>query len=100
MERLPRSPSRSFRVPLIALSGWMLVLPAIVFLSAVALRLAGGRGLLARTAWVVFEWTASHVTRLGAALLFVGLPGLVVILGGITLVHIWRAGSRHAPGRA
>jgi hypothetical protein len=30
------------------------------------------------------------VSRFGAALLFIRLPGLVVILGGITLVHIWR----------
>jgi len=39
-------------------------------------------------AWVVFDWAGTHVLRGGAALVFLGLPGLVL---GAGLAPLWRA---------
>jgi len=44
----------------------------------------------ARTSWIIFEWTTKHVSRLGAGTLFIGLPGLVAIVGCATLLSTWR----------
>jgi hypothetical protein len=69
----------------------LLVLPATVFLAAAALRLLQPRQYEpARTSWIIFEWTTTHTSPLGAALLFIGLPGLLVLVGAITLLRIWR----------
>jgi hypothetical protein len=75
-----------------AVGEWLLVLPATVFLAAAALRLLQPRQYQpARTSWIIFEWTTTHISPLSAALLFVGLPGLVMLVGAITLPRIWRA---------
>jgi hypothetical protein len=71
-------------------SEWLLVLPAAVFLAAAALRLLQPPQYEpARTSWLIFEWTRVHISRAGAALLFLGLPGLVVILGCTGMLRIW-----------
>jgi hypothetical protein len=73
-----------------AVSEWLLVLPATVFLAAAALRLMQPPQYEpARTSWLIFEWTTVHISRAGAAFLFLGLPGLVVILGCTALLRIW-----------
>jgi hypothetical protein len=38
----------------------------------------------------IFDWTTAHVSHLGAALLFFGLPGIVAIAGCVSLWMVWR----------
>jgi hypothetical protein len=83
--------AKPFRLSAFAIGEWLLVLPATVFLAAAALRLLQPRQYEpARTSWIIFEWTTTHISPLGAALLFIGLPGLVVLVGAVTLFRIWR----------
>jgi hypothetical protein len=78
------------RLPMLAISEWLMVLPATVFLAVAALRLLQPRQYEpAHTSWVIFEWTTTHISRLGAGMLFLGMPGLVVVAGGVTLLRIW-----------
>jgi hypothetical protein len=82
---------RLFRLPVIAVLQWLMVLPATVFLGAAALRLLQPRQYEpARTSWAILEWTANHMSRLGAGILFIGLPGLVAITGCAALIGAWR----------
>jgi hypothetical protein len=75
----------------VAICEWLLVLPATLFLAAAALRILQPRQYEpARTSWFIFEWTATHVSRLGAAILFIGMPGVVVVAGFATLLGNWR----------
>jgi hypothetical protein len=79
------------RPSVVAIFEWLMVLPATVFLAAAALRMLQPRQYEpARTSWIIFEWTATHVSRFGAAILFVGMPGAVVIAGCATLLRNWR----------
>jgi hypothetical protein len=83
--------SGPFRLSMVAIFEWLMVLPATVFLGAAALRMLQPRQYQpARTSWIIFEWTATHVSRFGAGILFVVLPGLVVIAGCATLLGNWR----------
>jgi hypothetical protein len=83
--------SKPFRLPILAISEWLLVLPASVFLVAAALRLLQPRQYQpARTGWIIFEWTATHISQLGAAVLFLGMPALVVVAGCGALLRMWR----------
>lgn len=83
--------SKPFRLPVIATGQWLMVLPAAVFLTAAALRLLQPRQFEpARTSWIIFQWTSAHISRLGAATLFIGMPGLVVIVGCAKLLQRWR----------
>jgi len=67
-----------------------MVLPALVFLMAAALRLLQPRQYEpARTSWLIFEWTTTHVSQIGAAVLFIGMPAIVVMAAGVTLLTIW-----------
>ncbi len=86
----PSSPSK---LPIVTIGEWLMILPATVLLAAAALRSLGGRGPLTRTGWFISEWVATHVSRLGAALLFIGMPAVVVIMGCATLLRIWREGK-------
>jgi hypothetical protein len=84
-------PSKSFRFPLLAISEWVMVMPATVFLAVAALRLLQPRQYQpARASWVIFEWTTTHISRLGAAMLFLAMPGLVVVAGCSALLRMWR----------
>jgi hypothetical protein len=88
-EAMKHSTSR-FTLLTFAVSEWLLVLPAAVLLAAAALRqLQPPQYEPARTSWLIFEWTTGHISRAGAALLFLGLPGLVVIMGCTALLRIW-----------
>jgi len=83
--------SRLFRLPMLAALHWLLVLPATIFLGAAALRLLQPREYEpARTSSAITEWATTHVSRLGAGILFIGLPGLVAIAGCTALIEMWR----------
>jgi len=91
MENLNKQRFGLFRLTVVAVYGWLMVLPATVFLAAAALRMLQPRQYEpARTSWILFEWTAAHVTRLEAAILFVGMPGIVFITGCAALLRRWR----------
>jgi hypothetical protein len=83
--------SKPGRLPIVATAEWLMVLPAVVFLTAAALRLLQPRQFEpAHTSWIIFDWTAAHISRLGAAMLFIGMPGIVVLAGCATLLQTWR----------
>lgn len=83
--------SKPTRLPIIAMAEWLMVLPATVFLAAAVLRLLQPRQYEpARTSWIIFERTTTHISQLSAALLFIGLPGLVVLAGFAALIRTWR----------
>src|SRR5262245_27383711 len=72
-------------------SEWLLVLPAALLLSAAALRqLAPRQFEPARTSWVIFEWTATHISRVGAAWLFLILPAAALAVGFAGIMLAWR----------
>jgi hypothetical protein len=86
--------SRLFRLPIVAFGEWLMILPATVFLGTAALRVLQPRQYEpAHTSWIIFEWTTMHITRLGAGILFIGLPGLVAIVGCATMLRTWREDS-------
>jgi len=83
--------SRLVRLPMIAAFQWLMVLPATVFLGAAALRFLQPRQYQpARASWIIVEWTTTHVSRLGAGILFIGLPSRVAIAGYALLIGTWR----------
>ena len=83
--------SKPTRLPIIAMADWLMVLPAAVFLTAAALRLLQPRQYEpAHTSWLIFDWTTTHISRLGAAVLFIGMPSIVVLAGCVTLLQTWR----------
>ena len=82
---------KPFRLSVLAIGEWLLVLPAAVFLASAALRLLQPRQYQpARASWIIFEWTTTHISRLGAAMLFIGMPGIVALAGAAILLQIWR----------
>lgn len=83
--------SKSLRLPVFALGQWLLILPATLFLAVAALRLLQPRQYEpARTSWLIFDWAMVHSTRLDAAILFLALPALLVIVGCVVLRRAWR----------
>lgn len=79
------------RLPIVAFTEWLMVLPAAVFITAAILRdLQPGQYEPARTSWVIFNWTITHISSNGAAVLFMGLPTLAIILGCAILGRTWR----------
>ena len=83
--------SKPFRLSILAMGEWLMVLPAAVFITAAALRLLQPRQYEpAHTSWIIFEWTTTHISQVGAAMLFLALPGAVVAGGCATLLRIWR----------
>src|SRR5215467_11523487 len=95
MESVEKSGAGRFVLPAFAALEWLLVLPAVVFLFAAALRnLQPVEYEPARTSAALVAWTVAHVSRLGASILFLGLPGLVVLAGGGTFLRTWRADAR------
>ena len=85
------SSANRFTLLTLALSEWLLVLPAAVLLLAAALRLLAPRQFEpARTGWVIFEWATTHISHSQAGLLFIGLPGVAVVAGSVALWLAWR----------
>ena len=75
----------------VAVGEWLMVLPATVFLGAAALRMLQPRQYEpSHTSWIIFEWTTTHVSRLGAGMLFICLPAVVAIVGCAMLLWTWR----------
>ena len=44
----------------------------------------------ARTSWLIFEWATTHISHAGAAVLFLGLPGIAIVTGCVALLMVWR----------
>jgi hypothetical protein len=83
--------SNPFRLSILAIGEWFMVLPAAVFITAAALRLLQPRQYEpAHTSWIIFEWTTMHISHVGAAMLFLAMPGAVVTGGCAALLRIWR----------
>jgi hypothetical protein len=86
--------SKTFRLALVATGEWVMVLPAAVFLMAAALRfLQPSQYEPAHTSWILSQWGATHISRLGAATLFILVPSLAILLGSATLLLAWREDS-------
>src|SRR5713226_47668 len=91
MERVEKRVSGRFLLPVFAAFEWLMVLPATVFLSAAAFRwLQPVQYEPARTCAAIVAWTVAHVSQSSAAILFLGMPGSVVLAGCATLLRIWR----------
>ena len=90
MESVNKQQSFLFRLPLVAVCEWLIVLPATLLLAAAALRMLQPRQHEpARAIWILLECTAAHVTRLDAAILFLGMPGVVLVTGCAVLLREW-----------
>jgi hypothetical protein len=84
-------PASSPKLSVLAVSEWLLVLPATLLLAAAALRQLQPRQFEpARTSWGIFEWTTTHISRAGAAWLFLVLPALAAVSGCVGLMLAWR----------
>jgi hypothetical protein len=91
MESVDKPGSGRFVLPVFTTFEWLMVLPATVFLAAAAFRgLQPVQYEPARTCAAIVAWTATHVSRSGATVLFLGMPGLVVLGGCGTLLRVWR----------
>ena|ERR1041384_5017384 len=79
------------KLSVLALSEWLLVLPAALLLAAAALRQLLPRQFEpSRTAWTVFEWTTTHISHSGAAWLFLVLPAGALAAGFAGMALAWR----------
>jgi hypothetical protein len=75
----------------LAVSEWLLVLPASVLVLAALLRLVQPREHEpARASWVIFAWARTHISHSGAGLVFIGLPGVAAFAGSVALLLVWR----------
>jgi hypothetical protein len=75
----------------LAVSEWLLVLPASVLVLAALLRLVQPREREpARASWVIFAWARTHISQSGAGLVFIGLPGVAAFAGSVALLLVWR----------
>lgn len=80
--------AKEFRVSFIAVSEWAMILPATIFLGAAALRQLQPRQYEpAHLSWLVFSWTMAHISRWGAAVVFIGLPLLAALAGCAVLLR-------------
>ena len=69
---------------------WLMIIPAAVFILAGILRLVQpSQYEPARTSWIIFNWTTTHISQMGAAVLFLGLPAMAIILGSAMLARNW-----------
>ena len=83
-------PASSSKLSVLAISEWLLVLPATLLLTAGVLRQLQSRQFEpARTSWAIFEWTTTHVSQAGAAWLFLALPALALVAGCVGLMLAW-----------
>src|SRR5262245_27603653 len=85
------STSKHSSFSVLAASEWLLILPAITFLAATSLRLLQpSQYEPARTSWIIFQWATTHISHVGAAVLFIALPGVVAGVGCVALIHQWQ----------
>ncbi|HJZ65781.1 MAG TPA: hypothetical protein VKD70_15755 [Candidatus Acidoferrum sp.] len=79
-------------VGLIAVGEWLLVLPASLLLMVAALRmLLPAQFEPGRTSWPISNWTTAPISRLGAGILFLGMPSVVLFVGCAALWKGWHA---------
>ena len=91
MESVEKPASGRFALPVFTALEWLLALPAAIFLFAAAFRgLQPQQYQPARTCAAIVAWTVAHVSHFGASILFLGMPGAVLLAGGGTLLRIWR----------
>lgn len=84
-------PASPYKLSVLAVSEWLLVLPATLLLTAAVLRPLQPRQFEpARTSWAIFEWTTTHISQTGAAWLFLALPALALVAGCAGLMLAWR----------
>jgi len=75
----------------LAVSEWLLVLPAAFLLGGAALRqLQPPQNEPARTISMIFARIVPRISHADAALLFVGLPGIAAVAGCVVLLMAWR----------
>ena len=83
--------SKSLRSPLFAFAECLLVLPAAALAVLALLRSFQPRQFEpAHTAWLFFQWTASHISRFDAGVIFLALPALVCFAGFASFANAWR----------
>jgi len=91
MEVFMNHPASSPKLSALAVSEWLLVLPAALLLAAAALRQLQPRQFEpARTSWAIFEWTTTHISQAGAAWLFLILPAVALAAGFAGIALAWR----------
>jgi len=84
-------PASSPKLSALAVSEWLLVLPATLLLAAATLRQLQPRQFEpARTSWAIFEWTTTHISQAGAAWLFLVLPAVALAAGFAGIALAWR----------
>jgi len=84
-------PANSPKLSALALSQWLLVLPATLLLGAAALRqLQPAQNEPARTISTILARIVPHISHADAALLFLGLPAIATIVGLVALLIAWR----------
>ena len=77
------------RMTLTAIAEMALATPAVLLLTAAALRTIGGRGLPARAAADIMTSVEPYLTLVSAALLFIALPLAALIMGSVAVVRAW-----------
>src|SRR5439155_23798889 len=84
-------PSRYSCLSAFALIECFLILPAAAFLSAAALRsLQPSQFEPAHTTSAILQWITVRLSLLDAAILFIGLPALVALLGCAAIHAAWQ----------
>ena len=84
-------PERSLKLSALAVSAWLLVLPATLLLGGAALRqLQPAQNEPTRTISAILVWIVPRISHAGAALLFLGLPGIAAVAGCVALFRAWR----------
>src|SRR5690349_24116235 len=79
-----------FKLSVLAVSEWLLVLPAALLLAAAALRqLQPAEHEPARTISMIFSLIGPRISHFDAALLFLGLPGITAISGCVAILVAW-----------
>ena len=82
--------SKAWRLPIVMIAEWLMVLPAAILLGAAALRSLGGRGLPVQIAQSICNWAFVHLSHPSAALLFIAMPGIVLVAGSSVIWRTWR----------
>lgn len=84
-------PASSPKFSVLAISEWLLVLPATLLLGGAALRqIQPPQHEPARSISTIFAWVGPRITHADAALLFLVLPGIAAIVGCVVLLMAWR----------
>jgi hypothetical protein len=83
-------PFTALRLRLLAVGEWLLVLPATVFLAAVAWGMSQARPYQPeRVSWFVFAWAMWPFWGSGVDMLLLDLPAVVLLVGVVVLPMIW-----------